>query len=288
MLLAMALIWGVNYSVAKYGVRRLAPLAFNGLRVSLAAVALLALALLARRPWPTRRLVLTLLGLGVLGNCVYQVLFIEGIARTRAGTAALILGASPAFIAIIGRMRGIERTTRRALVGIILSIAGVALVLLAGDGGAAGQSTALGNALVLTGCLCWSAFTVFLEPYTHEVHPLQLSALTMAGGALPLLAVASPSLAQTTWSALPSVTWAAVGYSGIGALVIAYLFWYRGVRVFGPTRTAVYGNLQPVIALLFAWLVLGEVPTAWQAVGTAAIMGGIVLARSRRAPADVP
>ena len=42
---------------------------------------------------------------------------------------------------------------------------------------------------------------------------------------------------------------------------IAYLFWYRGLRVLGPTRTAVYGNLQPVIAIIVAWLFLKEAPT---------------------------
>jgi drug/metabolite transporter (DMT)-like permease len=62
-------------------------------------------------------------------------------------------------------------------------------------------------------------------------------------------------------------------------MVIAYFFWYYGVRVLGPTRTALYGNLQPLIALLAAWLTLHEVPTAWQAVGAATIISGVVLTR---------
>ena len=71
-------------------------------------------------------------------------------------------------------------------------------------------------------------------------------------------------------------------YSGLGALVLAYLFWYRGVRQLGPTRTAMYGNLQPVIALGVAWLSLGEVPTIFQAAGAVLILGGLVLTRSAR------
>jgi len=69
-------------------------------------------------------------------------------------------------------------------------------------------------------------------------------------------------------------------YSGIGALVIAYLFWYRGVRVIGPTRTAMYSNVQPVFAVIIAWVVLGEVPTLWQGVGAASIMSGLLLTRT--------
>ena len=63
------------------------------------------------------------------------------------------------------------------------------------------------------------------------------------------------------------------------------MFWYYGVRVIGPTRTALYGNLQPLIALLAAWLSLGEVPTLWQGIGAATIVGGVLLTR---VPASEP
>ena len=278
LLLLMALVWGLNYAVVKFGVRTFAPLAFNGVRVALAAVALVAIAtLFVHDPWPSRRDILALLGLGVLGNGVYQVFFIEGVARTRAGTAALVLAAGPAIIALIGRLRGTERVTSRGMAGIALSIAGVALVMLGSARG--GEDTLLGTLLILAGCVCWSLFTVLLQPYTHRVHGVRLTALTMVGGAIPLLLVAAPDLAAASWAAADLATWGAVAYSGLGALVVAYLIWYRGVRVLGPTRTAMYGNLQPVIALGFAWLTLREVPTLPQTLGAAAIMTGIVLTR---------
>jgi len=278
LLLSMALIWGLNFAVVKFGVRTFAPLAFNGLRVAVAAAALLAIALLTvREPWPSRRDTLRLLGLGVLGNCVYQIFFIEGLALTRAGTAAIVLAASPAFIALIGRLRGSERVPPRGVAGIALSMAGVALVIARRAQG--GEDTLLGALLVVLGCLCWSFFTVFLQPFTRRVHALHLASLTMLGGALPLLLVATPSLAATDWGVADRAAWGALFYSGIAALVVAYLIWYRGVRVLGPTRTAMYGNLQPAIALGFAWLTLGEVPTVAQGLGTAAIMTGIVLTR---------
>src|SRR5688500_19789593 len=72
LVLLMALIWGVNIAVVKYGTNHLAPLAYNGVRVALAAVALLAIASAMKKPWPARRDVLTLMLLGVLGNGLYQ------------------------------------------------------------------------------------------------------------------------------------------------------------------------------------------------------------------------
>jgi drug/metabolite transporter (DMT)-like permease len=111
------------------------------------------------------------------------------------------------------------------------------------------------------------------------VKGFQLSALTMVGGAVPLALVAAPALAATSWGVLPTLGWLAVFYSGVGSLVVAYYFWYRGVRVLGPTRTAMYSNLQPAIAILVAWLLLGETPTAWQGIGAVCIMSGLILTR---------
>ena len=63
------------------------------------------------------------------------------------------------------------------------------------------------------------------------------------------------------------------------AVVLAYLFWYQGVRRLGPTRTSMYGNLQPGVALAVAWLTLGETPTPSQVAGVALILGGVLLTR---------
>lgn len=279
-LVMVALIWGVNFPIVKFGTSLVDPLAYNGIRVALAAVLLTVIVTIGRAPFPARRTIGALLALGVLGNGVYQLLFVEGIARTRASDAALFIAASPAFIALIGRMRGVERISARAAIGIALSIIGIALVVLGTATGAAGHASVLGDALVLAGSLSWALYTVLLKPYTHEVSGMQLSAFTMVGGAIPLFAVAWPAIASAPWRSVPALGWAAVAYSGVFALVVAYYFWYRGVRVIGPTRTAMYSNLQPVIAVLVAWPMLGETPTPWQVVGAVCIIGGLLLTRT--------
>lgn len=287
-LLLMALIWGVNYTSVKYGTGVFAPLAFNAARVVLASFALLIVAQIAAgfftaeaSGWPGRRDAIALLLLGTLGNGLYQILFVEGIARTRAGDAALLISASPAFIAIIGRLRGTEHVARRGVVGIALSIVGMALVVIGTtSAGGSEHATLAGDALILVSSVCWSLYTVYLQPYTHRVGGLHLSALTMVGGMVPLVAVAAPSLLATSWTHLPPMAWVSVTYSGIFALVIAYLFWYNGVRVLGPTRTAMYSNLQPIFAVVVAWLVLGETITAWQIAGAVSIITGLLLTRA--------
>jgi drug/metabolite transporter (DMT)-like permease len=279
LLLLMALIWGVNYIVAKYGTRVFAPLAFNSARIALAAVVLWALVLVRRTPLPVRRDAIALLALGALGNGLYQIFFVEGLARTRASDTALVLASSPAFMAIIGWMRGVERTGPRGVAGIALSLCGIGFVVLGSPQRATGDSTSLGYALTIAACLCWSLYSVVLKPYTERIDGLSLSAVTITGGLVPMLLVAAPALVATPWRAVSTSAWLAVAYSGVLALVVAYLFWYRGVRALGPTRASMYANVQPLFAMAAAWVALGEIPRLMQLAGAVCIMSGLLLTR---------
>src|SRR3954468_6867395 len=278
-LVLMALIWGINFVVIKFATSVLPIVAFNAVRVTLAAVALVVAGALRKGPWPGRRQSLSLLALGILGNGIYQMLFVQGVAHTRASDAAILVAATPAFIAVLARLRGAERVQRKVWGGILLSILGIALISSAGIAGQS-QSSIFGDALVLAGSFCWALYSVLLKPHTHSVDGVKLGALTMVGGAIALMLFAWPAVAAAPWRSAPPSAWWAIAYSGIGSLVIAYLFWYRGVRVIGPTRTAMYSNIQPVFAVLAAWIVLGELPTLWQGVGAASIFSGLLLTRS--------
>ncbi len=277
-LVLMAAIWGVNFSVVKYATQVMEPLAYNSLRMSIGCAVLLAIAYL--RPGrradraDRRRLML----LGVLGHCVYQVLFIKGIALTRAGTASLVVAASPAMVAIIASWFGHERLPMRAITGIALSIAGVLLVL-GGSVKVDGASHLAGDLMIFVAVIAWAFYTTMLMPITRRVDSVQVAAWTLVGGIVPLIAVSTPALLRTEWLALTPLAWGAVLYSGLFAMVVSYLIWYRGVELIGPTRTAMFGNLQPIVAVLVAWAVLHEVPTLFQGIGAATVIGGLYLAR---------
>jgi drug/metabolite transporter (DMT)-like permease len=279
LLLLMTTIWAVNFSVTKYASAGFEPRAFAGLRVTLAAIVLVALTILSRAPLPPPRDLVRLLGIGVLGHGVYQVMFLEGLARTRAGNAALIVAATPALIAILGRYSRIERLRRRALVGVGLSFLGVAAIVIGSATSAIGDSSLAGTLLICMCVVVWTVFTLVLQPYAVTLNPIVLATTTIVGGTIPLLIFSGPALARTAWAAIPVQIWPAIMYSSVMAMVVAYLFWYRGVRVLGPTRTAVYANVQPIIALLVAWLTLGEVPTVLQGLGAATIVSGVFFTR---------
>ena len=289
LLFMMAAIWGINFVVVKYATGIFSPVAFTGLRVATVAVFLVLVALSRNASEANRRSLfsrvsrgdaLRLLLLGVLGNGIYQLFFVHGVSRTRAGNAALIVGAAPAFIALAARAKGLEHVKRKTLLGIGLSMIGVGLVIVGSARPAGGQPTLFGSVLVFFGVLSWSLYTILLQPFTKRIDVITLSAITMVGGAIPLLIASSPAILATDWGRVGVGGWLALLYSSIISMGLAYLFWYRGLRVLGPTRTSVYSNLQPIIALLVAWAFLGENPTAFQGIGAVTIIAGVFMTRA--------
>jgi len=165
-------------------------------------------------------------------------------------------------------------------IGIGLSVLGVALVIAGSARPTNGEVTLLGSVLVFFGVLCWSWYTILLQPFTTRIDVARLSAITMVGGAVPLLLASAPAIARIDWNKVGLGGWLALLYSSVISMGLAYIFWYRGLRILGPTRTAVYANLQPIVALLVAWAILGEIPTIFQGVGAVTIIAGVFLTRA--------
>ena len=108
---------------------------------------------------------------------------------------------------------------------------------------------------------------------------LEMTAWTLWAGLPFIMVMGIPALLRTNWTAVSAGAWLGIAYAGVFAIAIAYLLWYRGVRAIGQSRTSVYLNLVPVIALVAAWFWLEELPTPQQLVGAGVILGGVVLAR---------
>lgn len=284
LLVLMSLIWGMNFVVMKYGTDVLEPFAYNGVRITIGAIVMLTILWLRRAPLLAWRDIRALMLLGLLGTGLYQVFFITGLAMTRAGTASLVVASSPAMIAIVGRVMGYEKVSTRAVWGIALSLAGIAFVILSSADSSEGQPSVVGDLLVLGSVICWSFYAHLVRPYAQRIDGLQVATWVLVGGTVPVLITAMPAIMRANWHAVAPLTWGAILYSGIGSMGIAYLFWYRGARVIGPTRTAVFANLQPLVALAASWPLLGEKPTLIQGVGAGAVLGGLLLTRQTSAP----
>ena len=277
LMVVMVAIWGFNFPVVKYATHVIPPLAFNAVRIALAAIVLLVFAAVTVRSRPSRRQVVLLLTLGVLGNGIYQMVFVGSVVNTDVGPAALLLASSPAFIALFSRAAGLGEISARCALGIALSLAGVALIALTSRTAIDGSSPLEGNLLAVLAAVLWAVYVVLQARYASGIDDTTVAALTLAGGAAVLLVFGFPAMLATNWKTLPTDAWLAILYGGIISLAIASVFWYRGVRILGATRTGIYLHLEPVFALIAAWIWMHEHPTLLQGVGAVTILAGVTL-----------
>jgi drug/metabolite transporter (DMT)-like permease len=305
LLLLMTVIWGVNYSIVKVALREIPPLAFNSLRLGLASLLFLAALAFSRRaserpaagaadPVAGARPVFRrtrissrdwflIAGFGLIGHFIYQLCFMFGIDKTTAANSALILGCSPVVVALFSAALGHERVARLHWAGVALSVLGIYAVV--GRGAHLGGATVTGDLLTIGGLLCWGVYTVGARGLLDRHSPLEVTGYSMAIGTVPYALLAAGELRSFGWHAVPGLAWAALVFSGIFALFIAYLIWYVAVQRIGNVRTAMYSNLTPVVALVVAVAWLGEQLTRTGIAGAVAILAGMAITRLVRTAA---
>ena len=270
LMLGTVLIWGLNFTIVKLAIHLFSPMGFNALRFGLAAVATLLLLRLgagahAGRRWfaVDRGDVAKVILLGLIGHTLYQTLFINGLARTTPANSSLLMATSPIWVAVLSHFLRIERAASLTWAGIGVSFSGIVLLILGGGGVSLGATTFVGDLLLLSCAVIWALYTMLV-------------------GTVPLLLLGIPALRGQDWRAATPGAWGALLFSGLLAVTAGYVVWYASVQRVGSARTAVYSNLTPVVAIVFAWAVTGSTLAPLQIAGAAVVLGGLVLARQGR------
>lgn len=279
-------IWGANFSIIKVAMNTLSPMAFNAIRFTAATAIVLLATKIAGDDWRVDRHDAGRLAiLGLVGNTVYQLFFINGIARTTTGNTALMLGGVPVYVSLIGTAMGLEQLDWRGWLGCLTAFGGIVLIV-SGSGQAVevkGESL-LGTLMVLCGAVAWAMYTILSQPLLRRHSSLKVTGLAMLTGLPGILLAAAPECRAQNWAAVPWQGWLGIAYSAVLALGLAYVVWNAGVKMAGSTRTAIYSNLTPVVAMIIGWLWLGENPGWLQIAGAAVIVGGIFLTRMGTTP----
>ena len=298
LLLLMTVIWGTNYSIAKHAFRELDPQAFNAVRMLLASSVFLAVIIGMRWRAPqaptggntdvtsifytpaelTRRDWLWLAGLGVIGQCFYQYLFVGGLARTSVANSALMIAVTPVLIALLSAALGQDRIGGWHWLGAALSLSGIYLVVGQAGQGAEGSSVR-GDLMMFASVCCWAIYTLGARPLMRHHSPVGVTGLSMAIGTALYVPLVFPHLRAVNWTTVSGGTWIALVYSALFALCVAYTIWYAAVREIGSARTSVYSNLVPVVALLTAMIFLQEPLSGRKLAGAAAVLIGVALTR---------
>jgi drug/metabolite transporter (DMT)-like permease len=283
LMVSVVLIWGMNFSIMKHAYTYFNPLAFTAMRFVIGVVTL-AVVLKARGiPLAADRAdLLPLAGLGFLSQSLYQILFVLGLAATKAGNAGLLTSLSPVFAYIAGILLKREVFSRRILAGMLLSFSGVVAVVLFGSNDLEFGAALRGDVLILVSALCWGWYTGGATRLAVKYGALRMTFWLMFFGALGLVPALLPFVARQDWFGVPLQGWLEFCYSTFLSIVYGYIVWSFALEHLGVSGTAVYSNVTPMVALIGAWLMLGERPGIAQIAGVVLILTGVFMVRSRK------
>jgi drug/metabolite transporter (DMT)-like permease len=285
MLLATTLLWALNFTVSKYILdHALRPLAYSGIRYTAAALLFVAITYPWERSLRIGRGDVPLVAGAVAMLLANQLCFVYALDLTTATTVALLFGTLPILTALIARVAGVEsRLGNRFWIAAVLSFAGVALVTAGSGESLSGHL--VGDVLAVLGAATWGAYSVAIAPLMRRYSPFRLSAVMLLVVSVPLLLLASPELADEDfhWGAL---VWVGFAFAVLGPLVLTNLLWFTAIDRVGPSRAALFANLQPFLAAVIALLLLAEELTRYQVAGGLAIGAGIMLSRGRQPPLE--
>lgn len=281
-LLASLTLWSGNWIVARAVRDDISPgLATAGrlLLVVLVLAPFVSRGLLAKLPRLSRRDWQVLWLLGFAGGGIHLALQWLGLHYTTATSATLYLSTAPIFILLLAAPMLGESIVLRQWLGVGVSFLGVALIGMRGE--LTRLSFNVGDFCALLSMVFWAAYTVFLRLRRDALGVLELIAVICVLG----LAFMAPWLVVEYFFGmklqLNATGAAAVLYSALGSLLLAYAGWSYVVTRLGAARAGVTMHLMPAISVGLAALFLGERPYWYHFAGVALILGGVALASSR-------
>jgi drug/metabolite transporter (DMT)-like permease len=278
-LLTMALFWAANMIVLKWLLGALAPPALSSIRFGL--VALIGFGVLAVKggPWKVeRRDVPRLLIAAVTGITLYQILFMEGLARTSAFVSNLMQGTEPLFALILLWLTG-STVLRRQWAGVLVALVGAVLFFLQDASGQLALAFGRGDSLNITSAISFAVYGLTIGPLFERYPGRTIMALTMGVGTLPLVVWSWPAIGSTDWTALSPGVWGALLFSSLLPVYVGYWIWNWAIAEKGLAHASLYIFVDIVVTGVFAWLFLGERFGFVRLLGAAVILAGVRLAR---------
>ena len=293
MVLAATCLWGVNGSVSK-GIldAGLSSPRLTEVRSTGAALAL-GLVLLLTQPWRLRVRrdeLLFLAAFGLFGLALVQWLYFFAIHRLEIGIALLIQYLAPVLIALWARFVGKERVRRRIWVALILSLAGLSLVVELWQGVSVDT---LGTIAALGSAVAFSLYILLAERAVGLRDPVSLLCLGFLVAAI-FWAILQPwwsfpaeilddqvHLVGALWSTTTPV-WLLMLTMIVVGTIVPFLLLVGALRHISATRVALTAMFEPVAGALVAYAWLGEELSSVQLIGGAVVLAGILLAQSAR------
>ncbi|GAX91920.1 DMT family transporter [Effusibacillus lacus] len=280
LLICTSILWAGNFVAGKFLVGHASPLTLTTMRWAVAILVLLPIVrIFDGKLLPQKKALLPLFLMGLTGVVFFNIFMFLALERTSADNVGLLSALNPVAIAIASFLLLKETMSSRQMTGMLVSLAGVLLVISHGN-----LQRLLefrfntGDLFMLAAVGTWGLYAVAgrkamacVSPYMSTLWAGIFGVLTLLPFNLPNLEVRNPDLAF----------WIATGYVSVGATVLAMVFWNIGVQRVGGTKAGMFLNFNPIFTAILAYVFLGELMTWIQVAGTVLVIGGVYLFTTR-------
>jgi drug/metabolite transporter (DMT)-like permease len=217
------------------------------------------------------------LGLGGIGYATQAGCYFAALTRIDASLLSLLLYTFPAIVAAAAVALGRERITGRRAAALVLASSGLVLVVA---GAGTGALDPLGAALGLGAACVYSTYILVSEGVAVRMRPTVLSAIVCTGAAVSLT-VGAAVLGELRPGALTAAGWGWLACLGAVSTVAAISLFFAGLRRVGPTAASILSTIEPVVTVLLAAIVFGEVLSGVQLLGGALVLSAVPVLHAR-------
>jgi drug/metabolite transporter (DMT)-like permease len=277
--------WGASFIATKLALRDLSPVTVVWIRFAIGVI-ILGIATKMRNQFslPKKQEWFYLALLGFLGITFHQWLQSTGLQTVQASTTAWIVATTPVFIAFLSWLFLKEKISWLQISGIFIAAVGVLLVVSRGNLGGLFKSGfgTPGDILILISAPNWAVFSILSSRGLKKYPATQMMFYVMTIGWLftSFLFISGQGfgeISQLTWSSLIGVSFLGIFCSGL-----AYIAWYDGLQALPASRIGAFLYIEPLVAVIVAWVVLGETLVPVVLIGGAVILMGVRLVQKFR------
>ena len=275
-----AIVWGASFIATKIVLADISPITIVWLRFAMGIIVLgVAVALRRQFAWLNRNEWGYFALLGFLGITFHQWLQSNGLKTSEASTMAWIVATTPVFMALLGWLILKEKLSGIKILGIGLAFIGVLLVVSHGNIASIsiGKFGAPGDKLILISSLNWAVFSALsrrgLKTYSAS---LMIFYVMLLGWIFTSIVF----IGGRNYTEIPALSfdgWLGVIFLGIFCSGLAYIAWYDALQALSTANTGVFLYIEPLIAMVVAFFILGEPITVASVFGGGVILFGVWL-----------
>ncbi len=273
-----SIVWGTSWIASRLAVQKVPALQVSSIRQFIAGMLFTGFFLMKGYKLPNLKQLKWLAGMSVLLFVAANGLATVGVKYITSGLAALIAALYPLSVVIIERIFFKNtKITGLTFIGILLGLAGIALVFYENAFHNHQEGYWIGIAVSLIAMLSWSVGTIFIARKQINMNPYYSTGLQMLIGSGFLLVLATSTGNTIAIADIPLQTWLSISYLVVMGSILAYVAFIYTMKHLEASIAALYAYINPIVAILIGSVIVNETITAEIIIGSVITLIGVYI-----------